>query len=297
MRRRFIDIGANLTDLMFQGIYHGKQVHPPDIESVLERSIKIGIEKIMITGGCLEDCQKALELAKTDDRLFTTVGVHPTRALELETDTQSRIDELVEICLNNRKKVVAVGEFGLDYDRTNFCSKDIQLKNFARQFELVERTKLPLFLHCRNSCEDFIKIIQSNRDKFKHGVVHSFDGTFDEARSILDLDLFIGLNGCSLKTSENLDVVRRLPIDRLMIETDCPYCDVRPTHASHQYVRTKNEAVKKEKWADGKMIKGRNEPCNIVQILEILSKLFEIDEDSLAETFYENSCRIFFQSI
>lgn len=83
----------------------------------------------------------------------------------------------------------------------------------------MEQTGLPLFLHCRNAAKDLLNCLQSKRDSFSAGVVHSFDGTLEEARSFLDLGLAIGLNGCSLKTEANLEVVKQLPTESILIET------------------------------------------------------------------------------
>lgn len=295
IRRRFIDIGANLTDPMYQGLYNGKQCHAADLKTVLSRAIQFGLEKIIITGGSLEDSEKALKVAKSDPMLYSTVGCHPTRCLELEDDAQLYIDSMVKLTKDNADKVVAVGEFGLDYDRLHFCPKEAQIKNFALQFEVAEKTKLPLFLHCRNAATDLLEILNRHRDSYTSGVVHSFDGTYEEAKSFLDLGLYIGLNGCSLKTDANLEVVQKLPIDRLLIETDCPWCEIKASHASSEHVQTKFESVKKEKWSEAKQVKGRNEPANIVQVFEVISKLkADIDADTLAQTIYENTQKVFF---
>lgn len=89
-----------------------------------------------------------------------------------------------------------------------------------------------MFLHCRNAHEDFIDIITRNKDRLEYGgVVHSFDGTLEQAKVLIEMGYSIGLNGCSLKTEENLKVVAELPLDKIMLETDCPWCEVRPTHA------------------------------------------------------------------
>lgn len=114
----------------------------------------------------------------------------------------------------------------------------------------------------RNACDDFIEVIKRNRHRFTHGVVHSFTGTMDEMKALVDLDLFIGINGCSLKAcaphicmrvmlrtascmqmKENIDVVCAIPEDRIMIETDAPYCDIRNTHAGAKLVQTKWPSV------------------------------------------------------
>lgn len=294
--RKFIDIGANLTDPMYQGIYHGSPKHEPDLDRVLERSWSNNIDRIIITAGNVEESKKALEVARTDARLFSTVGCHPTRCTEFESGTspESYLKLLSDIALANKDKVVAIGEMGLDYDRLQFCPKEVQKKYFEMQLTLCASLKLPMFLHCRNASEDFVEILRRNRDKLTAGVVHSFDGNPEEANSILQLGLYIGINGCSLKTEENLFAVTTIPSDRLMIETDCPWCEIRASHASAKDVITNFPAVKKEKWQADRMVKGRNEPCTIVQILEVLARIRDEEEEYLCNQIYKNTMKVFF---
>jgi TatD DNase family protein len=168
----------------------------------------------------------------------------------------------------NKDRVVAIGEIGLDYDRVHFCEPDIQKKYFEKQLELAETFDLPLFLHCRAAHDDFIQILENNKSKTERGgVVHSFDGTLEQAKKFIEMGFYIGLNGCSLKTDANLEVVKALPNDRIMIETDAPWCEIRPTHASSKHVLTKFENVKrkdKKKWQRDTLVQGRNEPVTIV---------------------------------
>ena len=107
------------------------------------------------------------------------------------------------------------------------------------------------------------------------------------------MDLYIGLNGCSLKTEENLEIAKQVPLDRLMIETDCPYCDIRNSHASSKFVKTKFPSSKKEKYSEDKMVKDRNEPCTIVQVVEVLAALYGIDEEKLCEITWQNTLKMF----
>lgn len=293
---KMIDIGANLTDSMYSGFYNGSKKHSPDLASVLKRAWDGGLDKIFITGGNVEESKKAIELCRQEDNLFSTVGCHPTRCSEFEKfgEPDDYLKSLENIIKEGGEKVVAVGECGLDYDRLKFCPKDIQKKYFEKQLDLVEATKLPLFLHCRNAFSDFISILNSNKERLHGGVVHSFDGTLDEAMQIIELGYSIGINGCSLKKEENLEVVKNIPNDRLMLETDCPWCEVKPTHAGYKYIKTTFPTVKKEKWLDGKMVKGRNEPVNIIQVLEIVAAIKNEDKEKLCKTLYENTCKLFF---
>ncbi|CAI5993210.1 unnamed protein product, partial [Closterium sp. NIES-64] len=296
-------IAANLTDGMFQGCYHGKQAHPPDLQAVLSRAWEAGVEKIIITGGSLEESRAALALAETDDRLFCTVGVHPTRCSEFDAsgDPQKHLQSLLKLAEEGKAKgkVVAVGECGLDYDRLVFCPKEVQQKYFELQFDLAQATQLPMFLHMRAAADDFLEIVKRNDSRFVGGgVVHSFTGTCDERDAILAVPkLSIGINGCSLKTEDNLKAMAGIPPNRLMLETDSPYCDVRPTHAGHRFVGSKWAAKKKEAHSEEAMVKGRNEPCAIRQVLEVVCGYKGVEDvEEFARTVHDNTSSLFFPS-
>jgi len=212
------------------------------------------------------------------------------RCSEFNGREDDYIEELMALIQNNRDKVVAVGEFGLDYDRTQFCDK----------FELCEKTGLPLFLHCRAAAADFVEILQKNRTRLCGGVVHSFDGTAEERDQILALGFHIGINGCSLKSQDNLLVMKEIPNDKLMIETDCPWCEVKKSHAGYNLIKTKFDcykAVDKKKWTEGATVKSRNEPHNILQVLEIIAAVKEEDISSLAQTYLDNTEQVFFNNL
>jgi hypothetical protein len=123
------DIGLNLTDEMFDGVYGGKVKHESDKSLMLERADLCGVRKMMLTGGDLESSRQVLEAARTDveGRMFSTVGTHPTRCDEFDKsgDPDAYYESLLALCQDGQKdgKVVAIGEFGLDYDRLQFCSK------------------------------------------------------------------------------------------------------------------------------------------------------------------------------
>jgi len=118
-----------------------------------------------------------------------------------------------------------------------------------------------MYLHSRNTDNDFYTIVKENRHKFTTGVVHSFTETTDVLQQYLSLDLYIGVNGCSLKTKENIETVKAIPLDRIMLETDSPYCDVKSSHESFKLIKTKFDRIKKEKMKPGLLCKDRNEPC------------------------------------
>ncbi|KAG0357418.1 TatD DNase [Gamsiella multidivaricata] len=279
-----------------------------DFSHVMQRARRAGVDKMIITAGNIKDCHRALEIAKDDDELFFTVGCHPTRCSEFERykDGPDAYFNVLRAMFQDpatKSKIVAVGECGLDYDRLFLCPKETQIKYFEHQFELAEMTGLPMFLHDRNTAGDFARMISENRKRFKDGVVHSFTGTMEELKFYIDLGLYISINGCSMKTEENLKVAASVPLDRLMLETDGPYCEIRTTHASFKYLEAMTEeqqalykppAKNKERFELGLTVKSRNEPCAMGQVLTILAHLRNMDPDELAAICYKNTLRVFF---
>ena len=297
----FLDIGCNLLDPMFRGCYRGKQYHEDDFDSVLQRGWDAGVREIIITAGSLSESREALELARSDSRLYSTVGVHPTRCGEFD-EAEGYMQELVDIAVAGKAegKVVAIGEMGLDADRTNFCALDTQRKYFTKQLShLASEVSLPLFIHSRSVGEEMARLLGEHGVP-NGGVVHSFDGTVEEMQHFLDIGMHIGINGCSLKTQENLEVAAAIPLDRLLIETDGPWCGIKRTHAGFDFVSTTFPAKKEKKWEPGFTVKNRTEPCHIVQVAEIIAgarkqggKPGRDEVQEIADCAYANSRQLF----
>uniref|UniRef100_A0A0E0Q481 TatD related DNase n=1 Tax=Oryza rufipogon TaxID=4529 RepID=A0A0E0Q481_ORYRU len=303
---------------LVRGIYHGKQCHAADIPAVLARAWASGVDRIIVTGGSLKESREALEIAETDGELscldagcfdyvllgafkvFVVMCLRSCDVLEFEEsgDPEGHFQALLALAKEGiaKGKVVAVGECGLDYDRLHFCPSDVQKKYFKKQFELAEAVKLPMFLHMRAAGEDFCEIVSENLYRFPGGVTHSFTGTAEDRDKLLSFEkMFIGINGCSLKTSENLEVLQGIPAERMMIETDSPYCDIKNTHAGIKFVKSVWPSKKKEKYEPDSTVKGRNEPCLVRQVLEVVAGCKGIaDIEGLSKTLYHNTCRLFF---
>jgi TatD DNase family protein len=308
---RLCDIGVNILDEMFTGSYHSKEYHSGDRNFVLERSKALGVSSIICTATNLEESIAALSFCRevngnnrstnSEDqtispfRLFSTVGVHPTRCDEIHEQEDS-IEALSRIIENgvSDQTVVAIGECGLDYDRLFFCAKDIQIAGFKKQLDLIEKYKLPAFFHNRNTDGDFLRIVTEERHKIAAGgVVHSFTGSMEEMRSLVDLGLYIGINGCSLKNESNLEVAAAVPVEFLLIETDAPWCGIKPTHAGFKHLRTTFPTTKKEKFSLGTLVKDRNEPCALVQVLEVLAAVRGVEQEELAQQIWTNTLKLF----
>jgi TatD DNase family protein len=201
----------------------------------------------MVTGSDLEESKRAIEIAQKyrmlrvplssdhkDWRLaagfcYATVGVHPCQAKLFDSfpgGPEKLLEELRSLALEAKQAghAVAFGEFGLDYDRLFLSPKEPQLKYFEAQLDLAVEIQLPLFLHSRAASEDFERLLTQRLEKLpKRGLVHSFTGTMEEMQRLVALGLDIGVNGCSLKTEENLEVVKAIPLERIQIETDGPW--------------------------------------------------------------------------
>ena len=295
---RFVDIGANLLDDMYQGTYRGKPRHEADLDNVLQRAWDGGLERIVVTAGSLEESKRAVELARRDSRLFSTVGVHPTRCNEFgdtEESLAAHVTALTEVAKSGMMDgtVAALGELGLDYARTQFCDIETQKRGFLAQLAIAEETQLPLFIHNRETGEDLLNILKENRHRFSRGVVHSFDDSAELAAKIVKLELYIGINGCSLKTPENIEVVTTIPLDRLLLETDCPWCDIRASHAGSKYVKTKFPTKNEKKFERGCCVKSRYEPCHIVQVAEVVAGAKGITVGEVAEASRKNAYEFF----
>jgi TatD DNase family protein len=227
-------VGINLTDPVFQGEYYGKKHHEDDTNHVLQRAINIGCTKFMVTGSDLKESKKAVELAeKYLGRCYATVGVHPCSAKTFDTHPggpSQLLQELEELAIDAKKcgLATAFGEIGLDYDRLMLTGKDQQLKYFEAQLDIANRVQLPLFLHSRAAGEDFERLLASRLPGLpKKGLVHSFTGTVEEMERLVALGLDVGVNGCSMKTEENLEVVKKIPLEHLQVETDGPWVRIR----------------------------------------------------------------------
>jgi TatD DNase family protein len=339
----FVDIGANLLDECFtEGTYFGKKRHEPDWDEIMERAAKVGVTHLILTAGTLDDSRRALELVRllrtkqeqgeeaasatsTDRMQFAcTIGVHPTRCLQefvgssnddddadgskTSKDDTAVLQELLELAVDGQSdhSVCAIGEIGLDYDRLEFCPKDIQQHYLLRQLETFDSNPslhpLPLFLHNRNVGSDLLEILvkqqqqqnsRSRRSSKYTGVIHSFDDSLELALRFIDLGFYIGLNGCSLKTEKNLKVVQELPLNRILLETDCPYCEIKPTHAGFRYIHTKFDKKPDKKFECGLMVKGRNEPCQIIQVAEVIASVKNCTVQHVADVCYQNSLTLY----
>lgn len=239
-----------------------------DFTQVLKRASDAGVKGMMIAGITLKTVKYAVKLAENNHGLFAAVGVHPHDASSCsETDMKT----LREIARN--PKVKAWGEIGLDFNRM-FSPQKVQEKWFVRQLEMADELKLPLIFHERDSNGRFLQLIQTNSHQNRTGVVHCFSGSKKDLMAYIDLGLYIGITGIiTIKTrgTDLRELVKFIPADRLLIETDAPYLTPAPE---------KNKIH-------------RNEPAFVRSTFLKLSEILEQDPEKLAATVWDNTCRLF----
>jgi TatD DNase family protein len=302
---RYADVAVTATAAEFAGIYRGKQNHPPDMATVLDRAQSAGVQKVLLTGMSLGDVEVNLSLARTrPGQCAVTIGVHPYHAAEPEADDQyiSNLSRAVNAALLESPKLIrAFGELGLDYDRLDRADKDIQIRTFKAQLDLFVEQKwdLPLFLHCRAAFEDFVDIITPYLPLLpRSGLVHSFVGTAAQMHKLVELGFDVSVNGFSFKAAESLLMVSEIPLAKLQIETDAPWGEVKDNdeiwkrYGVH-YQSNEAKRKKKDKWEAACMVKDRNESCCIERVAFVVAGCQGRPVSVVAQAAGQNSMKMF----
>ncbi|MGB9866622.1 MAG: TatD family hydrolase [Bacillota bacterium] len=194
-----------------------------DREAVLQRARDSGVGIVITAGYDLQSSVRAVRLANDYEFVFATVGVHPHDAA---TVTPQAVKTVEELCAS--PKVVAVGEIGLDYYR-NLSPKDAQERVFRLFLGVARERHLPVIIHERNAVRECLEILKQEWHNMFGGVMHCFSGNWENAQEFLDMGLYLSFGGpVTFLNARNKDVVRRVPLSRLLLETDCPYLAPEP---------------------------------------------------------------------
>ncbi|MCX7921362.1 MAG: TatD family hydrolase [Clostridia bacterium] len=195
-----------------------------DRYEAIEMAHNSGVSYILNVSYSIPSLNQSISLSKRFSYVYAAVGIHPHYASELNDELLNQIRSLAA-----NKKVVALGEIGLDYYR-NLSPQDVQKLWFAKQIALAKELDLPIIVHNRDAHEDVYSILKSEDAKTVGGVIHSYSGNVEMARKLLDNNFYISISGpVTYRNAKELaDVVRFVPGDRLLIETDCPYLTPEP---------------------------------------------------------------------
>ena len=258
---QLVDIGANLTHPAFR----------EDLPEVLARARQAGVTAIVVTGTSVAESLNALKTSNAyPQTVYATAGVHPHHARECNDTTIPALRVLAQ-----QPRVVAIGECGLDFNR-NYAPHPDQEKWFVAQMELAIEVKKPLFLHSRDAFPKFSDLIKAHKNRLPKAVAHCFTGEKAELHAYLDLGLYIGITGwiCDERRGAHLlELVRDIPADRLMLETDSPYLTPRDLHPQPKA--------------------RRNEPAHLPHILRSVARSIGKPPDQVAAETTRNAQAFF----
>lgn len=255
-----VDIGANLTHSAFDA----------DRNAVIDRGFDAGVSRMLVTGTSVSVSEAAADLAESRPGLYATAGVHPHEASGWNTASRDRLRALAL-----RPSVVAIGEIGLDFNR-NYSSREDQEHAFAAQLELAVEMRLPVFLHERDAHRRQVAILAPYLPRLPGAVAHCFTGTGEELDRYLSLGCYVGMTGwiCDERRGLHLrELVRRIPEDRLLLETDAPYLlprSIKPRLATR-----------------------RNEPAFLIHVLQTVSEYAGRAAAEIAAATTANAIRLF----
>jgi TatD DNase family protein len=235
--------------------------------AVIERARAAGVEQIIVVGGAgdMSSNTEAVALAGSFENIYATVGMHPHDAKDVGSDGLQRLRDLTL-----HPKVIAVGETGLDY-YYDHSPRDVQRRVFAQFIHMARATELPIVVHERDAASDGAELLRSEGEGKLRGVIHCFTGSYEAARAYLDLGFYISFTGIiTFKNAEALrDVVRRVPLERILVETDSPYL----TPVPHR----------------GK----RNEPAYVRLVAAAIANVKGVSLEEVARVTTDNTRRLF----
>jgi TatD DNase family protein len=238
-----------------------------EAEAVISRAREAGVEKIIVVGGAgdLSSNQAAVALADCYENLYATVGMHPHDAKDVGEEELEKLQELT-----TRPKVIAVGETGLDF-YYNHSPHNIQRDVFIRFICMARETGLPLVVHERDAHKDVAEFLRREGAGKINGVIHCFTGDYEAARNYLDLGFYLSFTGIiTFKNAQPLrEVLRKVPLERMFVETDSPYLTPVPYRGK------------------------RNEPAYVRFVAETIAKIKDLTLDEVARVTTQNVRELF----
>lgn len=240
----------------------GKFEH--DRADVIQRAQEAGVRFIIDVGNDLETSRLAVHNAESYDPVYASTGIHPHDAKQVGPSDLMEINELLL-----HPKVVALGEIGLDY-HYDFSPRDKQGELFRQQLRLAQARKMPVIIHIREAMGDGLAILDEIGELIAGGVFHCFGGNAEDAVHVIERGYFISFTGVvTFKNFKKQDVVRKVPLDRLLLETDAPYMAPVPFRGK------------------------RCEPAHVKQTALALAEILQISEEALSKATTENAVRLF----
>lgn len=252
----YFDSHAHLEDKQFD----------KDREQLIIKAKEEEVELIVDPGSDLSSSKAALVLAEKYDFIYSAVGIHPEEARDITEDTYQELEQLAK-----NSRVVAIGEIGLDYHYEDNPSREVQKEVFQRQIQMASKLNLPIIVHNREAHGDTYGILEKYFDKESGGVMHSYSGSVEMAKKFIALGLYLSISGpVTFKNAKkNVEVVREIPLEYLLIETDSPYLTPVPFRGK------------------------KNHPAMVQYVAQKIAEIKNISVEEVAEKTKENAKRLF----
>jgi len=241
------------------------EVFDADRDTVIARSLDEGLVYILTVGTEARYFGKVLELVEKYPSLYGAIGIHPHNSTDLDEDLIQKIVSSLK-----HGKIVACGEIGLDFFR-DYSPREAQTSAFRRQIELAKEAQVPVIIHSRAAKEDTLIILEEMGDDLWNGVIHCYSYDVSTARRLLDMGFYISIPGTLTykKNGDQADVVRFVPVDRLLAETDAPFLTPNPFRGK------------------------RNEPCQVKLTISRMAEIKKMDVQELASVMCRNFVNLF----
>lgn len=236
-----------------------------DLEEVIERAHEAGVQNMVVVGFDERTIKRAIELVETYDWMYAAVGWHPVDAIDMTDEHLQWLEQL-----SSHPKVVALGEMGLDY-HWDKSPKEVQKEVFRKQIALAKKVKLPIIIHNREADQDIVDLLKEENASEVGGIMHCFGGSVEIAQQCIEMNFYISLGGpVTFKNAKRpKQVAKAIPLNRLLIETDCPYLAPHPNRGK------------------------RNEPAYVRLVAEQIAELKEVGLEEIMESTTANAKKIF----
>ena len=254
-----------MTPIFDTHAHYDDEAFDEDRKKLLAELPGQGIAKVVNVGASLASCEKTIDLMEQYDDIYGALGVHPSETAEL---TEESFAWLKEQC--KREKCLAVGEIGLDYHWEE-PERSIQTEWFVRQLNLARELSLPVVIHSRDAAKDTVDIMTAEKASEIGGVIHCFSYTRETAKIFLDMGFYIGIGGVlTFKNAKKLkEAAEYIPINRIVLETDCPYLAPEPNRGK------------------------RNSSLNIPYVVEALAAIKGLSEEEVRQAVWKNSHELY----
>ena len=248
---KLVDTHAHIYDEKFAG----------DFDEIMDR-INNELDFVVSIGYDMESSEKSIALSEKYEKIYSVIGFHPTEIKKYSIEAEKKLEELAK-----NSKVAAIGEIGLDYYWME-DPKEEQKKIFRMQMELARRVKLPVVIHTRDAMEDTVNILEEYKDL--GGILHCYPGSYETAKKLMD-SYYFGIGGVVTFKNNKItkETVKKLPLERIVIETDCPYLTPEPFRGK------------------------RNEPVYVKYIAEKIAEIKEISLEQVIEVTTNNAKMIY----